>query len=72
MRDTKADGHSAAVEWQNLSNNVFRWGACVNSHGSGTWAVCNKNYTEGSPLGFRAGLWEGGFIQYSSKVSTAA
>lgn len=46
--DEKPDGHSAAVSWNNYDSNgnLYRHGACVNRSGSGTSAICNKNFAE--------------------------
>ncbi|HEX6345155.1 hypothetical protein [Umezawaea sp.] len=56
--DNKSDGASAVVEWENVRNaSLYRKGICINSHGLGVWASCNKNYYEDSALFGRAGTW---------------
>ncbi|HEX6345157.1 hypothetical protein [Umezawaea sp.] len=56
--DSDSDGKSAIVDWENFrGGSLYRNGRCVNSHGSGTWASCNKNYYEDSTLNGRQGVW---------------
>lgn len=58
VQDRKSDGKSAIVEWQNRTSvRLHRYGRCVNSHGTGTWAVCNKNYYEDSNITGYQGVW---------------
>ena len=49
--DTRADGHSAVVEWD--LPEFGRQGQCWNRLGSGHAGVCNKNYPELYAGGFR-------------------
>jgi hypothetical protein len=58
VHDDKADGDSAAVDWFDADSN--RWGSCVNKHGAGTWAACDKDFTEGHEIYFRAARYTGG------------
>ena len=59
VRDNSSDGKSAVVDWENYrGGSLYRKGRCVNSHGVGTWASCNKNYYEDSVLYGRAGAWD--------------
>jgi hypothetical protein len=44
VKDTKSDGYSA-VGW--FRTDYGRSSGCRNSHGAGTWAVCNFNMREG-------------------------
>jgi hypothetical protein len=53
--DGKADGKSAVLVWENGA----RKGACRNSSGSGKWAHCNKDFTEGSRIYFRGCVYDG-------------
>ncbi|MFJ3086742.1 hypothetical protein [Streptomyces sp. NPDC086838] len=57
VKDTKADGYSAVVEW---SDNHGRTGACVNAMGSGSDGTCNKNFHEGYTITYRAALYDAG------------
>ncbi|HWO65959.1 MAG TPA: hypothetical protein VNO31_38600 [Umezawaea sp.] len=58
VRDNSSDGKSAVVDWENYRGGVlYREGRCVNSHGEGTWASCDKNYYEDSTLWGREGVW---------------
>jgi hypothetical protein len=52
VHDTDGDSRSAVAYWEagNQSNPGARNGVCRNSHGHGTWAVCNKNLPEHWPL----------------------
>ncbi|HEX6345156.1 hypothetical protein [Umezawaea sp.] len=56
--DNDSDGKSAVVDWENYrGGSLYREGRCVNSHGLGVWASCNKNYYEDSTVRGRAGVW---------------
>lgn len=44
VKDTKADGYSAVGYFR---TDYGRTGGCRNSHGAGTWGVCNFNMKEG-------------------------
>lgn len=75
VKDLKADGRSAVVEWKNTVNGHLRKGACRNKSGAGTWVRCNKNYYEGSELAIRlcrfegsSGTW-GNYSTYKYNVS---
>lgn len=57
--DTLSDGHSVAVAWINYRNGAeYRSGICVNSHGAGKWAYCNKNFYEDSTLWVKTCTYE--------------
>ncbi|MFJ3086737.1 hypothetical protein [Streptomyces sp. NPDC086838] len=56
--DTKKDGYSAVVEWRDLDSS--RTGACVNKMGADSRGGCNKNFTEGHEIRFRAALYNNG------------
>jgi hypothetical protein len=58
VKDTKADGYSAVVDW--FDGGSTRRGACVNKHGEGAWARCNKNFVEGHNITFRAARYNSG------------
>ncbi|WP_019854254.1 hypothetical protein [Actinopolyspora mortivallis] len=61
VKDTVADGHSAAADWDNYRNgNWYRQGGCVNSLGKGNWGVCNKNHYEDSTVVFRTAVYDAG------------
>lgn len=55
--DALADGKSAVAYWVLLDGT--RSGACRNALGAGTWARCNKNFTEGVYMSVRAGTYDG-------------
>ncbi|GLW34281.1 hypothetical protein [Actinoplanes regularis] len=60
VKDTAADSASAVADWDNyVGGTLTRWGYCRNSPGSGKWAYCNKNFTEGSELRLRAAVYDG-------------
>lgn len=54
--DKKADWKSAAAYWVMMDGS--RTGACINNHGAGTWAKCNKNFVEGKVISLRAGTYD--------------
>jgi hypothetical protein len=57
--DRDGDSASALVEWRNYRNgSLYRQGRCVNGHGAGTWAYCNKNYYEDSTVRGKQGWWD--------------
>ncbi|MEU5943847.1 hypothetical protein ABZ807_32925 [Micromonospora sp. NPDC047548] len=56
--DEKADGYAAALDWYDADSN--RWGSCVNTHTAGTWAICNKDFTEGREISFRGARYNSG------------
>ena len=59
VRDNKQDEASALVRWTNYRNgSLYRTGDCINSHGAGTWAYCNKDYYEDSELFGRQCYWD--------------
>jgi len=65
VEDTAADGHSAAVEWENYVATgtrgtyvLYRHGWCIEKNGNGKDGNCNKNYIEGSKIQFRACTYE--------------
>lgn len=60
VKDTRADGHSAAADWLFDGPDGYRSGSCVNQHGNGSWAVCNKSFPEGWGIDFRPTVYEGG------------
>jgi hypothetical protein len=64
VHDTRGDSRSAVAYWQagNQSNPGARNGVCRNSHGHGTWAVCNKNLPERWPLS----MWA---VRYTESTS---
>ncbi len=66
VQDTKADGYSAVARWY---TDYGRWGTCRNANGSGTWAVCNKDFVENSHLYFRASRYDGDTDVYISPES---
>lgn len=71
VKDTKADGHAAAADW--LYSNYARTGACVNTLGSGTWGVCNKDFTEGQQIRLAASVYEQGrYVVAGSLISVYA
>ncbi|MGC4947935.1 hypothetical protein ACLQ2N_17290 [Streptomyces sp. DT224] len=68
VHDTKADGYAAVVEWRDVDGS--RTGACVSKLGAGTSGGCNKNFTEGHEIQFRAALYDSGnFVRASSAWS---
>ncbi|WP_028662054.1 hypothetical protein [Saccharomonospora saliphila] len=67
IRDTAADGASAAVDWDNYRNgSLYREGMCVNSLGQGQWGQCNKNYYEDSTLYGYPCVWDRSESDYAS------
>lgn len=57
VSDDKADGHSGAVYWQNMTANgssVYRQGACVENRGNAHGGSCNKNFAEGTRVRIRS------------------
>ncbi|USX50487.1 hypothetical protein [Lentzea sp. HUAS12] len=57
--DNDADSASATVEWKNYrGGSLYRQGRCINGHGAGTWASCNKNYYEDSTVRGKQGWWD--------------
>jgi hypothetical protein len=60
IEDTSADGKSAMFAWAfGDSSSTWRDGSCRNSSGSSTWVYCNKDFTEGKTIHFRACRYEG-------------
>jgi hypothetical protein len=59
VKDTVADGHSAGVDWV-YDGDGTRTGTCVSQHGAGTWAMCNKSFSELGGVDFRAVVYEAG------------
>jgi hypothetical protein len=53
---SSADHASAVARW---FTDYGRWGTCRNSLGVGHWAVCNKDFKEGSYLTTRATQYDG-------------
>ncbi|GLI00986.1 hypothetical protein [Phytohabitans aurantiacus] len=60
VKDTNADGHSAAASWLFDGPDGYRLGTCVHQHGNGTWGICNKSFPEGWLINFRAAVYEAG------------
>ncbi len=61
VRDKAADGHSAAIVWQNFVDGaLYRRGACVEKRGNGAEGSCNMNFIEGSQMQIRACTYESG------------
>lgn len=59
VRDNAQDGMSALVQWWNYRDgSLYRRGRCINSHGAGTWASCDKDYAETSKLNGIQGAWD--------------
>lgn len=59
IQDLSGDSASAVVQWRNIRDgSVYRHGRCINSHGGGEWAYCNKNYYENSTLEGLLGYWD--------------
>lgn len=56
--DKRADGRSAVAHWVNDGSH-YRHGSCRNARGAGTWAYCNKNFPEGTPLAIHACSYDG-------------
>jgi hypothetical protein len=49
VKDTLTDGRSAIAVWSHyLGPGSYRKGWCRNTHGAGTWALCNKELKENS------------------------
>jgi len=72
VQDTARDGHSAAIYWHNYlagSRTLYRWGSCVNHNGYGTIGKCNKNFTEGSRIDFKACLYDDNDVTLPSNVA---
>jgi hypothetical protein len=68
VHDLEADGRSAIVVWEDwvcggsgFCEVIYRQGVCRNPHGKGTWAKCNKDYseTDSHVFYFAAGTSEG-------------
>jgi hypothetical protein len=59
VKDTKADGYAAVAEWLVDTGSGYRWGTCV-KHTAGTWAICNKSYSEGQRIDFRGARYNSG------------
>ncbi|MCW6003452.1 hypothetical protein K1W54_02475 [Micromonospora sp. CPCC 205371] len=67
VKDTKADGASAVLEWR--YDGYSRTGSCINSLGSGKWGWCNKDFTENKTMEFRAARYDNGrFVDDSYDV----
>ncbi|MFG2007387.1 hypothetical protein ACGFNU_50380 [Spirillospora sp. NPDC048911] len=80
VQDTRADGHSASVSWEDWAcndggsfpcNDLRRKGICRNTFGAGTWAWCNKDYTESDAIYFKAAQTEGWSIIDSTPLWVA-
>jgi hypothetical protein len=57
VKDLSGEDHASAVaRW---FTDYGRWGTCRNSLGAGHWAVCNKDFKEGSYLTTRAAQYDG-------------
>ncbi|GAB3960301.1 hypothetical protein [Micromonospora vulcania] len=57
VRDIRADGYAAVLEW-NLQSG--RWGSCVNNLGSGNWGLCNKDFPESDRIYFNGARYNSG------------
>jgi hypothetical protein len=61
VADLAADGHSAAIVWQNFVDGaLYRRGACVEKRGQNVVGSCNMNFIEGSEFQFKACTYESG------------
>lgn len=61
VADLAADGHSAAIVWQNFVDGaLYRRGACVEKRGENHVGSCNMNFKEGSEIQFKACTYESG------------
>jgi hypothetical protein len=64
VKDNSADGHSAGAVWEDndcptsACDHLHRKGICRNPYGNGTWARCNKDYTESHQIWFTAATLE--------------
>ncbi|GLY07984.1 hypothetical protein [Actinoplanes sp. NBRC 101535] len=59
--DEAADGHSAAIVWQNFVDGaLYRRGACVEKRGKDVQGGCNMNFKEGSEIQIKACSYEAG------------
>lgn len=57
--DRDTDSASALIDWRNYrGDRLYRVGVCINTHGAGTWASCNKNYYEDSELKGHQAYWD--------------
>ncbi|WP_007023859.1 hypothetical protein [Saccharomonospora iraqiensis] len=67
IRDLRADGASAAVDWDNFRNgDLYREGMCVTSLGAGEWGQCNKNYYEDSVVNGYPCVWDRSESDYAN------
>lgn len=67
VKDTKADGASAVVDWQ--FDDYSRTGSCINSLGNGKWGWCNKDFTEAKDMWIRAARYDNGsFVDQSNDI----
>ncbi|MFI5936326.1 hypothetical protein [Actinoplanes sp. NPDC051494] len=56
VRDTLSDGRSGAVDWENYNSagSLVRQGVCAQTAGVTKAGYCNKNFTEGTQIRYRA------------------
>ena len=60
VKDTVADGHSAAAIWFDADST--RSGSCISQWGAGHYGLCDKDFVEGHTIYFSAAVYEAGKI----------
>ncbi|MEU3409744.1 hypothetical protein ABZ760_00425 [Streptomyces sp. NPDC006658] len=65
IQDTKADGHSAVLQWKVAGRQGDDWDRNGANNG---WTVANRDFPEGATVQYRAcwGDWRSQYIQLSS------